>query len=148
MNLRGTLIVACVFLFSIMPLIAHTDAQPNVQFPSSFSMTLPNLPLQQSPNQLLFNCPYSNRIEFRVANVYGLGFNGTSHQVEADVLYWTKDRECAGSWTFNLDLAPSLSSNALVSNFQDSINNAFLEEANSNRQPASRGNVISSGSNT
>ena len=145
MKMRGMLIVVGMFLFSLMPFIAHTDAQPNVEFPSSFSMTLPVLPNQQSPNQLLFNCPYSNRVEFRVARVYSLGFNGTAHQVEADVLYWTKNRECAGSWTLNLDLAPSLTSNALVSNFQTAVDSAFLVEANSNRQPASRGNVIASG---
>lgn len=120
-------------------------AQVGVSFPSIFSMSLNALPKQQSPTQLFFNCPYDENIEHRITKINELTFNNTIPVVKAEVQYWTQDRKCAGSKSLTLNLLPSLSSGALVNNFINAVNQAFTQEALSNRQPRTNRSSISIG---
>lgn len=130
MKLRGLLIVGGMLVL----LVGLVFAQPIIRFPNNFEITLPQLPPQLSQNQIIFNCPYDQNIEYRMVGVRNLTWNGTIPTVTADIKYWTQDRKCAGSKKFELTLPITLSQSALLLNFQNQINEEFVNEALANRQ--------------
>lgn len=129
-------------------LIGIVMAQAGISFPSTFTMSINQLPQRQSAEQRFYGCPYDENIEHRVTGIKELVWNGTRPMVTAEVQYWTQDRKCAGSRRLSITLAPSASAGQLVSNFISAVNAEFTAEANSNRQPRIViGNFISTGGN-
>lgn len=130
MKIKNILIFTGMFIL----LVGLVFAQSLVRFPNSFEISLPQLPAQQSTNQLLFGCPYDQNIEYRMVGIRNLSWSGDVPTVTADVKYWTKDRRCAGSKRFQIQLPLTLNQQSLVNNFQTRINQEFISEAQSNRQ--------------
>lgn len=110
-------------------------AQAGINFPSTFTMNLNELPSRQSAEQRFYGCPYDQNLEHRVTGIKEISWNGTRPTVIAEVQYWTQDRKCAGSKKLTLTLAPSSSAGQLVANFISGVNSEFTAEANLNRQP-------------
>lgn len=121
-------------------------AQGVIRFPNSFEITIPELSIQQSNEQLIFGCPYDQNIEYRMVGVRNLTWNGDLPTVTADVKFWTKDRTCAGSKRFELDLPLTLNQQSLVNNFQTQVNAQFLAEAQANHQRTRSSNNYIAGS--
>lgn len=134
------------FAVFVLLLVGAVIAQVAISFPQTFEIQLPNLPIQQSPNQIIFNCPYDQNMEYRMVGIKDLSWSGNIPTVIADVKYWTKDRKCAGSKSFNITLPITLSQNALVSNFQTRIDSEFIQEALANRQRLDNRNIYIAGS--
>ena len=106
-----------------------------VNFPASFSITLPNLPQPQSSNQLIFvSCPYILPIDNPRIDVHSYSLTG---EIDATLRIstgrGTRISECSLRKTWNTGMA--LSSNQAVANFQNRINIDLLEYANNNTQP-------------
>ena len=138
--------ITLIFLIIAVVLVAGFVLAQAVNFPSSFTMVLNDLPSKQSSNQLVFNCPYDENIEHRETLV--TSYNLDTREVVAEVKYWTQNRRCAGSWRVNATLAVAGNQQQLVANFIDEVNSQFLAEAQSNRQHADRSSsVISRGGN-
>lgn len=133
-------------IIAIILLLSLVVAQGLIRFPNTFEITLPQLPPRQSENQIIFNCGYDSNIEYRMVGIRDLQWSGSVPQVLADVQYWTENRNCAGSRSFNLTLPITLSQQQLVGNFQNQINLKFLEEAQSNHQRSGRENRYIAGS--
>lgn len=130
---------------SLLTLIGLVYAQGLISFPQNFEVTIPQLPARQSQNQIIFNCPYDQNIEYRAVGVRELTWNGTIPKVDVDVKYWTRDKQCAGSKRISADLPITLSQQALIINLQNQINLEFIEEAQSNHQRnESRGYIAGS----
>lgn len=134
-----------ISLIGIVLLIGLAYAQAIITFPSNLIINMNQLPSQISSNQLIFNCPYDTNIEYRMVGIRSLEWSGSVPQVVADVKYWTKNRGCAGSQSFNVTLPLTLSQSALVTNFQNRVNTLFLLEAQSNRQARNESTYITTG---
>lgn len=126
------MITSLIFLAVLVP------AQGVPIFPASFSISLTELPSAQSSTQRFFGCPYvTGDIQHKITKVYSTSGTSLAPVVYAEVQYWITEnglKKCAGSITRNFTLAPSVSSGALGSNLNSSINAAFLIEAQSNNQ--------------
>lgn len=142
MKIKNILIFTGMFIL----LVGLVFAQSLVRFPNSFEITLPQLPAQQSTNQLLFGCPYDQNVEYRMVGIKNLSWSGDVPTVTADVKFWTKDRTCAGSKKFELDLPITLNQQSLVNNFQTQVNAEFFAEAQANHQRRRSSNNYIAGS--
>lgn len=137
-----------ILIMSILSIliVGTVIAQGVIRFPNNFEITIPELPVQQSNDQLIFGCPYDQDIEYRMVGVRNLTWNGDLPTVTADVKFWTKDRTCAGSKKFELDLPLTLNQQSLVNNFQTQVNAEFLAEAQANHQRRRSSNNYIAGS--
>lgn len=143
MILRNWVIVGMCLTFLIGLVFAQPTANP-INLPTTFTMQLNPLPPQQSPNQILFNCPYG-LLEHRQTVVTGINQTLTETRIKATIKFWMNERKSACAITKEYNISLLATGTQAVNQFIVSVNNDFQAEALSNRQRSIERTPISIG---
>lgn len=146
-HMKKKFIILGILASILLAGIAYSQVSQGIQFPPTFSYTLPALPPEQSQNQIwLSKCPYKHPIELRDVKVYGSTTGLGGADINAQIRVWVDGRKaaCAYSKTFHTGIVntPSQLSTAFI----NSLNNEIIASANANTQPPTLPNPISTNS--